>query len=268
MTWFKICDTFADHPKLAEIPDDNWAEAVALWVAGGCYCARHLTDGRLPRGVARRLVPFDTNAAICALTTFGLWDQDSEAFYYHDWAEYQPARADVEAKREAARDRMRHARSRNVRANTSRTKNEPTENFARSSPNPDPSRPVPELTNVSSIRARVVSGFQQRWETATAEPLPASHQPTAAGTHISQVVLYFRDLGLDPTATAAAIDRTLDAFFAADWVIQRRFKWRFLADDTGQFTAETRNRGPTHAPEPVLSDRELYEKMMREQNGK
>ena len=61
MPWFRVDDSFADHPKaLAAGP------AVALWLAGGCWAARHLTDGFVPAGalpllrgtpaMARRLV--------------------------------------------------------------------------------------------------------------------------------------------------------------------------------------------------------------------
>jgi hypothetical protein len=46
LTWFKIDDSFYDHPKVFDAPDC----AVALWTRAGTWSARNLTDGFVPPG--------------------------------------------------------------------------------------------------------------------------------------------------------------------------------------------------------------------------
>ncbi len=105
MPWFRIDDAFGDHPKLValEADPDTYAQAVALWTVGGCYCARHLTDGRLPKSALRRLVPFDAMAGATALLSAGLWQEDSTCYIYHDWLDWNPSRDELCALREKKR---------------------------------------------------------------------------------------------------------------------------------------------------------------------
>jgi hypothetical protein len=44
MTWFKVDDQFADHPKWVGASD----AAVAAWFKGLAYCSRYMTDGLIP----------------------------------------------------------------------------------------------------------------------------------------------------------------------------------------------------------------------------
>jgi hypothetical protein len=53
MTWFKIDDSFYDHPKVFDAPDC----AVALWTRAGTWSARNLTDGFVPTGMPARFCP-------------------------------------------------------------------------------------------------------------------------------------------------------------------------------------------------------------------
>lgn len=138
MTWFKVDDSFYDHPKSVRAGD-----AIALWLRAGCWSAKQLTNGFVPREILPSLMGSAAKAA--RLVDAGLWVVVEGGWQFHDWSEYQPSRTDVEMKREGARERMRRVREQrgsreqdaNVRANTPRT-------FARSSPNPDPTRPEPE----------------------------------------------------------------------------------------------------------------------------
>lgn len=110
MTWFKVDDAFWSHPKVIDLS----AEAVALWVRGGSYSAKHLTDGVVTNG-AIRMLGYTRDAAV-ELVHAGLWDADGPDWVFHDWLDYQPTRESVEAEREAARERMKR-----VRANKPRT---------------------------------------------------------------------------------------------------------------------------------------------------
>lgn len=141
MPWFKVDDGFHGHPKV----DMLSPASVGIWTLCGSHCAQYLTDGKV---FARTVAKFGgTDAEIGELVDAGLWiDNEDGTYQFKDWGDYQPMRADVEAKRDAARERMRQVReakngSRNVRANTSRTSRE-----VRSTP----TRPDPSISNGDS----------------------------------------------------------------------------------------------------------------------
>lgn len=140
MTWLKLDDNFADHPKvLAAGPD-----AVMLWLTGLCYAGRHLTDGRVPRGI------FHDQALTDRLVDVGLLEPDDDGCYrIHDFLDFNPSRADVEADREAAKQRMQKVRAKKKRS--PERSGEQSENFDRGSASP--TRPDPTRTRpVSDVR--------------------------------------------------------------------------------------------------------------------
>jgi hypothetical protein len=125
--WVRLDDHFDEHPKLAEAGPLGWA----LWIAGLAYCNRNLTDGFIPWAVAQHLVNWqflgepeedgrrklfticvscgmtgedvDCEYVIPLLVTAGLWEQVEGGFYVHDYPDYQPTKAEVEAVREIKR---------------------------------------------------------------------------------------------------------------------------------------------------------------------
>lgn len=100
MTWFKVDDSFYDHPKVFDAPDC----AVALWTRAGCWSARNLTDGFVPANLPARLCD-DPDTAVKDLVHRGLWSRVSGGYRFHDWSAYQPSAEDVRdlrAKRAAA----------------------------------------------------------------------------------------------------------------------------------------------------------------------
>lgn len=108
MTWFAVDDAFHGHPKLASIRDPRtFAEAISLWVLAGSWCAYHLTDGAVPIGQLRRLVPFSPTKGASALVSVGLWVETVEGYAFRDWHDYQPTREEVEAKRAGGASRTR-----------------------------------------------------------------------------------------------------------------------------------------------------------------
>jgi hypothetical protein len=52
MPWVKLSDDHMDRPELAAVEPTLRAFAIELSIAALCYCARLLTDGRVPRGQA------------------------------------------------------------------------------------------------------------------------------------------------------------------------------------------------------------------------
>ena len=91
MTWFKVDDSFYDHPKVFDAPDC----ALALWVRAGTWSARNLTNGFVPAGMPARLCD-DPDTAVADLLRRGLWLRAKGGGYqFHDWADYQPTAAQV-----------------------------------------------------------------------------------------------------------------------------------------------------------------------------
>lgn len=174
MGWVRIDDAFNDHPKFALAGPLGLAQ----WVAGLAYCNRNLTDGFIPRAVAKRLIDWDgvgwrmwhgdvggagedaDGLAVSGhLVDAGLWDECDGGYVVHDYHEYQPRADEVRAKRAEARDRMAVARanrrSRDVRANFERTSDEVPAKFDGSSrnPNPKPNTKSTKENSPSSARA-------------------------------------------------------------------------------------------------------------------
>lgn len=131
MGWIRVSDDFYDNDKMLA------AGTVGrdLYWHGMAFCNRNLTDGLVPRGRALALVDW-THAAILTGTysgvdgqdcgpiavelvlTAGLWHEDGHDcpdcvqpgprhYVIHDYLKYQPSRAEVEAKAEANRERVR-----------------------------------------------------------------------------------------------------------------------------------------------------------------
>lgn len=88
MTWFKVDDKLAFHPKV--IGAGN--AAIGLWVRAGAWSADQLTDGQIPKPMIAVLGgrPADARALVDA----GLWTDEGDRYQMHDWRDYQPSKAD------------------------------------------------------------------------------------------------------------------------------------------------------------------------------
>lgn len=185
MPWFKIDDAFHGHPKVMELSP----AAVGVWTLSGTWCANYLTDGEIKPGVVSRFG--GTPEMIQELVSAGLWIERNGAYHFKDWEDYQPMKADVEAEREAARERMRAARAKKKGVETSpeqpsgvRPNQLGTSEEVRVTPSlPSPAHPVP----APSLSKESVA------ETSRKKPktrLPASWTPKDAHTQ------YARDEGI------------------------------------------------------------------------
>jgi hypothetical protein len=111
MPWFKVDDGFYSHPKVVELEESPYfAQAVALWVLAGSWCAQHLTEGHLK---IRQVRKFGVSLqAADALVQVRLWDRTESGFAFRDWEQYQPTRLEIERLRERTRERVRKFRDR------------------------------------------------------------------------------------------------------------------------------------------------------------
>ena len=139
MTWLKLDDGFPNHPKVALLP----LKARWLLIEGGCWSARYLTDGGVPREIAHG---WQGVAMVRAVVTAGLWHQgngcgtetciegDGSGYVIHDFLRYNPSREESEQKRSKRQAAGRAGGQASARARARPTVEPET--------NPVPSRPV------------------------------------------------------------------------------------------------------------------------------
>ncbi|WP_146213144.1 hypothetical protein [Corynebacterium striatum] len=156
MSWFKVDDSFYDHPKFLDVPN----AAIGLWAKAGAWCGKHLTDGVIP---ATQVKLFKgTNSQINALISARIWFEDrsengAKVYRFHDWNDYQPTREQKLKEREESAERQRKSRERKraeqaQRENVTRDSHvtpsrDSHECHTRVSQRPDPTRPDPTRTS-------------------------------------------------------------------------------------------------------------------------
>lgn len=106
MAWFKVDDAFWSHPKVLPLS----LPARGLWVTAGAYCAAHLTDGFISSSVLPLITGMparNIHRHADELVNAGLWDPaDGTGWWFHDWHDHQPTRAQVHARRQAGAERL------------------------------------------------------------------------------------------------------------------------------------------------------------------
>jgi hypothetical protein len=114
MSWLKIDDGYPTHRRVRSLGRDvpsKWLHTTAL-----CYCARHLTDGRLDQTdiallIAEADMPKATaTRSIGKLVDVGLWAKTGEFYELRDYLDYNPSAQEVKEKRLAAAERQRRSR--------------------------------------------------------------------------------------------------------------------------------------------------------------
>ena len=110
MSWFRVDDTLAAHPKTRRAG----LAAMGLWTVAGSWSSQQLTEGFIPewfvatwpqgKALARRLVLAE------------LWDTakdgDEPGWLFHDWTDANPTAEQEKERRRKARDRQRKLRER------------------------------------------------------------------------------------------------------------------------------------------------------------
>ena len=102
MSWFYVDDGFWSHPKTLGIT----MSAAGVWVLGGSWCARHLTDGYIPADALAMVCRRRLTREPAELVERTLWTPVGDGWQYVDWTQWQKSKAEVEKKREASRSRV------------------------------------------------------------------------------------------------------------------------------------------------------------------
>jgi hypothetical protein len=150
VTWFRVDDGFPEHPKLEalECQPRLYMAAITVWTIMGADCARRLTDGfvseaRLEK-VLHRLGKTARDGA-SALVSCELWERVEGGWLFHDWADYQPTKADVDASRKGKTARQKRWRDAHVDASTQTSTDASRDAAPTRVSRPVPSQPVPSL---------------------------------------------------------------------------------------------------------------------------
>lgn len=107
MPWARIDDIFYTHPKVRKA----WRcrPALGLHMMTLAFCMHHGTEGSVPSWFVEDQLPDprERTAAVGALVDCGLWSENGDGWIVHDFLDYNPSNEDVQARKEADRERKR-----------------------------------------------------------------------------------------------------------------------------------------------------------------
>ena len=99
MTWFRVDDKLAGHPKARQAG----LRPMGLWVMSGAWSSSYLTDGWVSESFVADLRAYKDADR---LVEVGLWHPAPEGGWtFHEWDQSNPTRAEVEFRRQVDRDR-------------------------------------------------------------------------------------------------------------------------------------------------------------------
>src|SRR5438876_149559 len=84
MSWLRLDDGFASHPKIAQLTDREFR----IWLRVLCYCARH--EDPSVDSVTVGEVPGFTQRFATKLEVLSLLDRVGNHHEIHDWMLFQP----------------------------------------------------------------------------------------------------------------------------------------------------------------------------------
>lgn len=136
MSWFKVDDHFYSHQKVLALPRTVRAAAIGTWTLTGTWSAAHQTDGKIPTHMLDELGASTEGAE--ALVEARLWRRTKAGFQFVNWAQFQPTRAQADAKHASERERVREYRRKKADQEAERTD---VQNGSTALPSrPDPTR--------------------------------------------------------------------------------------------------------------------------------
>ena len=98
MSWLKFDDRFLDHPKFVRLEDKAPSRGVHLFLGLVSYCKQHVTDGRVPRDMIRKVNGPHQRwrmQALEALVDVELVEADGDELVIHDFLDWNPSREEI-----------------------------------------------------------------------------------------------------------------------------------------------------------------------------
>lgn len=112
MTWFRVDDTLAAHPKTRRAG----LAAMGLWTVSGSWSSQQLTEGFIPDWFVDTWPQGKKLAA--QLVRAGYWDPaehgDERGWQFHDWTDANPTAEAEKERRRKARERQKRMREKSV----------------------------------------------------------------------------------------------------------------------------------------------------------
>src|SRR3954447_12150034 len=138
MPWGALPDEFHDNPAIIEAG----LAAAGLYARCTTYCARHLTDGRVPRLMLHRLCDGDV-APLSALLRAGLLHEDGDHFEVVGYLDANPTREVALERKRKRKERAERAAAKRWEAERARREEVEAESEAKTyaSPEDDPDHP-------------------------------------------------------------------------------------------------------------------------------
>lgn len=152
MTWFRVDDSFPQHPKVLAIPRRDRVAAIGLWTLAGTWCAAQLTDGHLGGHMVAELAASQKHADL--LVRVGLWETVEGGYQVHDYLDYNPSaeevRADQARKHEA---KARAGRAGGIASGVARRKHSRSSDEAETKQTGSETKPRPDPSPTASSEA-------------------------------------------------------------------------------------------------------------------
>jgi hypothetical protein len=208
MGWFKIDDQLFSHPKVLSIDPRYRLAAMGLFTLAGSWSSSHLTDGVVPEHCVSLMQGTRKQAA--ALVQAGLWDVHPHGYTFHDWANYNPTRDEVLAKRQvrAAAGKLggkqsASKRASKVQANASAPASPIVDVCFDHVSTPVPARPDPTTTAPTVLPSASPNG---------AAPTPAAESLNQRAQRLTKA---YTDI--EPVSNFPAVMRIAKKVMAADY---------------------------------------------------
>lgn len=199
MPWVRIDDTFMDNPVNRSLGPAGRD----LFLAGLCYCAKGLTDGRIPKADLPLILAQAQakRATVGKLTEAGRWTDEGDHYQVDAYLTYQPSKAKVQADREAAT--RRQARHRHAVTNAVTPPVSDAVTNAVTNGHPGPARPPTTSPPVSlSLPPRGTPPTPNQQTTVDLEHHPVPKLPDDVTTQGLAAVAQLRQRTPDPEDAA------------------------------------------------------------------
>jgi len=107
VSYFRISDQIDDHPQFFGLSD----RAFRVWIYAGVWCQRHLTDGKIPKAIAKGLHRSSTET-IAELVAAELLVASQTEYTLTGYLKHNDSRETVQQRRAHTRERIDRWRSR------------------------------------------------------------------------------------------------------------------------------------------------------------